>query len=118
MLQAACSVNAIALLLGGTYCSQEKDTREKSAQVDSDFRALKRALPVASVAVVKEIPFKPYSEKRETVSAIELFLDNSSSYFLIYWSGHGDLETGDWRFSDDRRLSLKEIIRLWKVHIF
>ncbi len=109
------NADAIALLLGGTFCSVASDARDKAKQVSRDFSTLKRAFSVSSIEIVGELPYRDFFEKRDCVSAIEKFLDGTASVFLLYWSGHGDSETGDWRFSDERRLSLKEILRIWKV---
>ncbi len=107
--------DAIALLLGGTFCSVASDARDKAKQVSKDFSTLKRAFSVSSIEIAGEMPYRDFFEKRDCVLAIEKFLDSIASVFLLYWSGHGDSETGDWRFSDERRLSFKEVLRIWKV---
>ncbi|CAF1147008.1 unnamed protein product [Didymodactylos carnosus] len=126
----------VALLLGGCVFDESTNIKIKNRRRrqqhtkeeirlelqwwERDFDLIKTFFEQKDIFVWRSIPTSLFCSKRETAELIQKFFQlyrnqqfNKITY-LIYWCGHGDQDTGNWTFSDDGEITLRELMYWWQ----
>jgi hypothetical protein len=85
---------------------------------NQDFAKLEAAFRNLGISIHASKRPAEEADRKETISLIQEFFSSSSQdeekqTWILYWSGHGQRDTGDWIFSKHRLISLDDILRLW-----
>jgi len=104
----------------------KKDVEKDTFLWERDFRALTSLFQRTGATVWRSIPTTMHCSKFDTIECILAFFtfddverqQKGMAYeqaitFIVYWSGHGQPNTGNWSFSEGEWITCSELINLW-----
>jgi len=115
------SSNHSCLLLQGTHIPHRRGFWQNvSGIIDMntfarDVTKLENSFQQAGIGVFAKHSYTTTPKSKvQFMKVIDSFFEQPASYFVLYWSGHGEDGTGDWLLSDTESISLYNLVQGWK----
>lgn len=113
------------MFLGGTLYDEQKrnfknltnkcgkEIKLDISEYEKDFSELEKRCLNHGIKVFASYPPQIKCLKDDMISSLKNFFNTYSEVYIIYWCGHGEVDTGDWTFSFGKIIKSDELFNIF-----